>query len=306
MLSYIIKRLLQSLIVLLIVAVCAFGLMRIAPGSPASLLLPDDATQEQVKQLEIELGLDRPLPVQFWDYLSDILRGDLGTSIIYRRPITELISSRISNTAILALGTVVAGCLLAIPLGIVAGSRRGKGIDLFCMLFALLGQSMSSMLLGVLGIFFFSVKLGWLPAMGTGSFKHLILPILSMGYPMAAGLTRVARSGMIDALGEDYITATYAKGVSSYKIYTKYALRNAIIPVVTMIGLTLGFQLSGAVVTENVFGWAGLGSLLSVAVTSRDYPVVQSMILISAVIFVVINLLVDIVNSFIDPRLKLF
>jgi len=169
----------------------------------------------------------------------------------------------------------------------------------------MLGQSISGMLLGVMLIYLFSVNLGWLPSNGTGTWKHLVMPFITMGYPMAAGLTRIARSGMVDALSEDYITATYAKGISSLKIYTIYALRNAIIPVVTMIGLTLAFQLSGALITESVFGWTGLGQFMVTAVNQRDYPVVQTMLLLSSVIFVVINLLVDIINSFIDPRLTL-
>ena len=306
MLFYVIRRALQALVVIFIVVFCAFSLIRLAPGNPAELLLPTDAPAESIRQMEILLGLDQPLPVQFWNYLKGIVKGDLGTSIIYREPITQLFAVRLPNTAILAVGTVIVGCLLAIPLGIVAGSRRGGIVDLFCMLFALLGQSMSPMWLGVLLIYVFAVKLQWLPAIGMGSFAHLILPIFSMGYPMAAGLTRIARSGMVDTLSEDYIIATYAKGISRFKVYTKYALRNAMIPVVTMIGLTLGIQLSGAVITENLFSWSGIGQLLSMSVSNRDYPVVQSLLLLSAVIFVIINFVVDVVNSVIDPRLRLF
>ena len=164
---------------------------------------------------------------------------------------------------------------------------------------------MSGMWLGVLLIFIFAVNLQWLPAMGTGGFQYLILPMLTLGYPMAAALTRIARSGMVDTLSEDYITATCAKGISDFEIYTKYALRNALIPVVTMIGLTLGTHLSGAVVTETVFGWAGMGHLLNQSVATRDYPVVQSLLLISAFAIAFVNLIVDIINSIIDPRLSL-
>jgi peptide/nickel transport system permease protein len=205
----------------------------------------------------------------------------------------------------LAVSSIIAGCLLAIPLGIVAGSRRGGIIDVICMVFALIGQSMSQMWLGILLIFGFAVNLKWLPAMGTGGLRYMILPILTMGYPMAASLTRIARSGMVDTLGEDFITATYAKGISRFKVYIKYALRNAIIPVCTIIGLTLSRQLAGTVVTESIFGWAGMGTLISSGINSRDYAVVQSMLLISAFLLAVINFVVDIVNSFIDPRLSL-
>ena len=305
MIRYIIRRALQSLVVLFIVTVCAFLLMRLAPGNPTILLLPDEASEEQVKALESSLGFDQPLYKQFWNYFRGLLRLDFGKSIIYRQPVIEIISTRIPNTVKLAVASIIVGCLMAIPLGIVAGSRRGSAVDLFCMLFAFLGQSMSGMWLGVLLIFIFSVNLGWLPAMGIGGIEHMILPVLTLGYPMAAALTRVARSGIVDTLSEDYITASYAKGISSFQIYTKYALRNAMIPVVTMLGLTLGSQLAGAVVTETVFGWPGMGQLLTQSVATRDYPVVQSLLLISAFAIAVVNFVVDIINSIIDPRLSL-
>ena len=305
MLSYIFRRLIQTLVVIVFVIFCAFMLVRLAPGNPAKLMLPDEATDEQIRLMEISLGLDKPLPIQFWNYISGVARGDLGTSMVYKLPISRLIKERFPNTAKLAVGSVLVGCLLAIPLGIISGTRRGSIIDLFCMVFALIGQSMSQMWLGILLIFTFAANLKWLPAMGTGGLQYMILPILTMGYPMAAGLTRIARSGMVDTLGEDFITATYAKGISRFQVYTKYALRNAIIPVCTMIGITLSHQLAGAVVTESVFGWAGMGTLLSQAINARDYPVVQSMLLISALLLTVINFLVDVVNSIIDPRLSI-
>jgi peptide/nickel transport system permease protein len=205
----------------------------------------------------------------------------------------------------LAFGTVLLGCLLSIPLGIIAGANRGKVIDLFAMFFALLGQSMAPVWLGVLNIYIFAVQLGWLPAMGTGGLRYLILPVLTMGYPMAAGITRVARSGMVDTLSEDYITATYAKGISRFEVNTKYALRNAMIPVSTLIGINLGIYLAGSVVVETVFSWSGIGQLLNQSVNSRDYAMVQALLLMSALIFTVINFVVDIINAFIDPRLSL-
>ena len=305
MLSYIIRRFMQSLIVLIIVTICAFLIMRAAPGNPAELILPQEASPEQVRQMEIKLGLDKPLPVQYWNYIKGVLQGDLGTSITYRVPVSRVIWERMPNTIYLAVSTVIVGCLLAIPLGIIAGTNRGSIIDLFSMLFALLGQSISPMWLGVLLIWFFAVNLGWLPAMGTGGIKFMIMPVLTLAYPMAASITRIARSGMVDTLSEDYITATYAKGVSRFEVYTKYALRNAMIPVSTMLGLNLGIFLAGSVVTETVFGWSGIGHLLNQSVLQRDYPVVQSLLLISAVMFVVINFVVDVINSFIDPRLSL-
>ena len=306
MLSYVFKRFLQSIIVLFIVTLCAFTLVRLAPGNPARLMLPDEATEAQVAAMEAKLGLDKPLPVQFINYIKGLFQGDLGMSTVYRQPVSRIIAARLPNTARLAVSTVFVGCLLAIPLGIIAGANRGKILELITMLFALLGQSMSPMWLGVLFIFFFAVKLGWLPALGTGGIEYMILPVMTMGYPMAASLTRVARSGMVDTLSEDYITATYAKGIGRFEVYTKYALRNALIPVCTMVGLNLGINLAGAVVVETVFSWAGIGQLLNQSVNSRDYAAVQALLLMSAFMFTMINFIVDVVNSFIDPRLSLY
>ena len=305
MLTYIVRRLLQSLVVLIIVTMCAFLLMRLAPGNPAQMLLPDEATDEQIRLMEIKMGLDKPLPVQYLNYIKDVLQGDLGTSFVYKQPVLRIIVARLPNTINLAIASIIASCLLAIPLGVIAGSRRGSVIDLFTMMFAILGQSMTAMWLGVLLIYLFAVTLGWLPTMGSGGIRYMIMPVLTMAFPMAAGVTRVARSGMIDTLTEDYITATYAKGVTSTAVYTKYALRNAMIPVSTMMGLNLGSVLAGSVIVETVFGWAGIGQLMTQSVNSRDYPMVQSLLLISAFLFTVINFLVDIVNSIIDPRLTL-
>ena len=305
MLRYIGKRALQALIVMFIVMVAAFFLVRMAPGSPAMLYLPSEATPEMIAATEARLGLDKPLYEQFWNYVKNLVQGDLGMSSSYNQPVLRIILQRLPNTLMLAGGTVLIGCLLSIPLGIIAGTHRGKPIDFFAMLFALLGQSMSSMWLGVLLIYFFAVRLGWLPAMGTGGLRFLILPVLSLGYPMAAGITRIARSGMADTLQEDYITATYAKGIGRFKVYTKYALRNAMIPVSTMIGLNLGIFLAGSVVVETVFAWNGIGSLLNQSVNARDYNMVQALLLISAFMFTLINLVVDIINSYIDHRLTL-
>lgn len=293
------------LVVLFLVCVCSFSLMRMTPGSPARLLLPDMATEEQIKMKEIEMGLDKPLYVQFFTYIANLLKGDLGMSAVYNLPVAQVIFQRFPYTMILAMCVTIFGTLLAIPLGITAGVNRGKPIDFFSMLFALLGQSMAPVWLGVLLIFIFAVRLNVLPALGTGGLKYLILPVITLGYPMAASLTRIARSGMVDTLSEDYITSTYAKGISKFAVYTKYAFRNALIPVATMLGLNLGHYLGGSVVTETVFSYSGIGQLLNQSVSARDYVMVQALMLISALVFTVINFIVDIVNSFIDPRLTL-
>jgi peptide/nickel transport system permease protein len=225
---------------------------------------------------------------------------------VYNQPVLDIISGRLPLTIQLAVGTVLVACLMSLPLGIIAGVTKGRFIGFFAMFFALLGQSMSAMWLGILLIYIFAVRLGWLPALGTGGIEYLILPVLTMGYPMAASLTRVARSGMLDTMSEDYITATYAKGISDFQVYTKYALRNAMIPVVTIIGLDLAIQLSGSVVVESVFSWSGVGQLINQSVNTRDYSMVQAMLLISSFLFTFINFVVDVVNSFIDPRLSLY
>ena len=305
MLRFIVKRFFQSLLVVFVVILFIFVLVRLAPGNPARLMLGDFASEEQIAAMEVKMGLDKPIITQFFIYLGDLLHGDLGTSTVYGMPVTRIIFQRMPVTAALALSTVVVAALLAIPLGIFAGANRGRVVEIFCMVFALLGQSISGFWLGIMLIWLFSVNLGWLPSLGTGSPAHLVLPVITLAYPMAASITRIARSGMIDTLGEDYITATYAKGVSNVQVYLKYALRNAMIPVVTILALDLGRSLAGAVVAESVFSRAGVGQLLNQSVSNRDYAMVQATLMISAVLFTFINFIADIVNSIVDPRLTL-
>lgn len=305
MIEYILKRIGQTLFVLFIVSIFAFALIRLAPGNPALLMVPDGSTDEVIAAMEEKLGLNDPLYIQYINYMKGIFHGDLGTSTMYRVPVSDIVSQRLPNTAILACISVIVGLCLAIPLGIFAGSRRGTGADFFAMFFALLGQSLSPVWLSVLLMMIFAYWLGVLPAMGMGSWTNLIMPVATLAYPMAAQITRVGRSGMIDVLAEDYITATYAKGMSSRTVNWKYAFKNAVIPIVTLVGITLGSFLSGTVIVETVFGWSGIGQLLQQSVNVRDYAMVQSIILISASLIAVINMLVDIINSFIDPRMTL-
>lgn len=305
MLRYIIKRLGQTLIVLFCVSVFSFMLIRIAPGNPALMVLPDGASDEAIKTMEAKMGLDQPLAVQYIKYITGVFKGDLGMSTSYKIGVAQVLKGRIPNTIQLTIATIIFVCILSIPLGILAGSKQGTASDFFAMLFALLGQSMSPVWLAVLNVFVFSVWLGWFPAIGTGGLKHLVLPVLTLGYPMAAEITRIARSGMIDTLGEDYITATYAKGVSRTAVNWKYAFKNALIPVITLIGLQIGTFLAGSIVVETVFSLSGVGQLIYQAVGNRDYALVQSLLLVSAFFFSIINLLVDIINSFIDPRITL-
>jgi peptide/nickel transport system permease protein len=306
LLRYIVKRLLQTLIVLFCVSVCAFLLVRLAPGSPARLMLPDTATDEQVAMMETKLGLDKPLPVQYWVYISGLFKGDFGTSTSYKQPVLPIILQRLPVTAKIAFGTIIFGCLIAILLGVIAGANRAKPVDFFAVFFALIGQSMATPWLAVLLIYIFAIKLKLLPAIGTGGgFIYFILPVLTGVVSVAAGITRIARSGMANTLSEDYITATYAKGIRRSVVNWKYAFKNAMIPVVTTAGINLGSFLAGAVIVETVFGMAGIGYLLYQAINTRDYAMVQSLLLISAFFIAIINLIVDLINAKIDPRLAL-
>lgn len=305
MLKYIGKRLLQTLLVLFIVSIFAFALIHLAGGNPALLLLPDGASDEAIKAMEHQLGLDQPLYVQYFQYMAGVFQGDLGMSTAYKIPVADIIAERLPYSVVLTMGTVLVGCSLCIPLGIIAGSNRGKAVDFFAMFFALLGNSMSAVWLAVLNVFVFSVWLGVLPSMGAESFSNIILPALTLGYPMAAEITRVGRSGMIDTLSEDYITATYAKGISRRVVNWKYAFKNALIPIITLVGMSIGSYLAGAVVVETVFAWPGIGQLTNQAVGNRDYQLVQSLLLVSATLFTLINLVVDITNSLVDPRVSL-
>ncbi|MDL2324326.1 ABC transporter permease [Ruminococcaceae bacterium OttesenSCG-928-A16] len=302
---FILKRLGMTLVILFCVSIIAFGLIRIAPGNPAMLVLPDGAPEEAIRAMEVKLGLDQPLPVQYFRYIGGVLKGDLGTSIIYKIPVKDLIFQRLPVTFQLTVITMVVCLLISIPLGIIAGSRQGTIIDFSATMFALLGQSMSTVWMGILVIYIFSVKLGWLPSMGYGTWQNFVLPAITLGYPVAAQVTRMGRSGMIDVLKEDYITATYAKGIGKAVVYTKYAFKNALIPIVTIVGMQIGTYLAGAVVVETIFAWPGFGQLIFQAVGTRDYPLVQSCLLVSAALFAIVNMFVDILNSFIDPRITL-
>lgn len=304
-LRYILKRLGQTVIVLFFLSILIFSLIHIAPGDPARMLLPDTASEEQVQAKRVELGLDKPLYVQYFKYMGNILRGNLGTSASYQQPVSRIIMERFPNTLKLTLATILVSLLISIPIGIVAGIRQGSMIDFLAMLFALLGQSMSTVWLAVMMIYIFSVRLNVLPALGMGGLKYIILPAITLGYPLAAQVTRMGRSGMIDVLREDYITATLAKGIPESRVYTKYAFKNALIPIVTVVGLQIGYFLGGAVVVETIFSWSGVGQLANQAVGNRDYTLVQSLLLVIAAAFAVVNLIVDLINARIDPRITL-
>lgn len=302
---YVLKRIGQTFIVLFAVSILSFGLIRMAPGNPAMMILGDSATAEDIAAMEAKLGLDKPLYIQYVSYMAGIVKGDFGTSIIYHKSVSSLIGPRFIVSFKLAMAALFFSLIISIPIAILAGTHQGKFIDFFAMAFAVLGQSMPTVWLGILNILVFSVTLGILPAFGYDGFKSLILPAMTLGYPFAAVVTRMGRSGMIDVLREDYITATIAKGIPRYTVYLKYAFKNAMIPIVTLVGLQIGHFLGGSVVCETMFGMPGIGQLLNLSVGNRDYFVVQALLLLIASAFAVLNLLVDIVNALIDPRIRL-
>ena len=304
LLKFIIKRLGYTVIVLLGVSVLTFLLLQLTPGSPARLLLSDTATEAEIAAKEHELGLDLPLYQQYFNYITKVLQGDLGTSYFFKIPNAKLIFSCLPATGYLTAVAMLIALVIALPLGVVAGRRRGSMTDLTAMFFALLGQSVSGVVLGLIFMLVFAVNLKWLPAMGYGGLAYVIMPAASLAMQMAALITRMLRSGMVDVLQEDYITATYAKGISEYEIVTKYALRNAILPVITIIGLQVGTFLGGAIVTEQIFTWPGIGSLTVQAIGNRDFSLVQSILLVISACFVLVNLVVDIIYTVVDPRMS--
>jgi peptide/nickel transport system permease protein len=302
--KYIIKRVLLSVLVLVGVSILSFAILHLTPGDPVSLMLPEGVSQEIMDDLREELGLNRPLYIQYFIYMQGVIKGDLGTSLFFKKPNLGLIINRLRATFILGLVAILGSLLFSIPLGIIAGVKQGSFIDLFATLFSLIGQSMSPVWLGILLIYIFSVKWQMLPVFGYGTLKGLILPATTIGWQLAALITRITRAGMIEILSEDYILAIRAKGIGERKVLYRYALKNVLISITTIVGLQFAGLMGGAVVTENIFAWPGVGKLVVSAIYGRDFPLIQSIVLVVAVFFVGINLLVDILYTFIDPRMR--
>ena len=297
-------RLLSTIIVLLGVTLIAFLLVRLGGGDPARMIAGDMATPEEVELLRERMGLDQPYILQYFTYVKGLLQGDLGYSWNYQMPVTTIIANRLPQTAVLAVFALLIAVVIAIPLGMISGIKKGSAVDAFSMFFAIIGQSMSPVWMGLLAIMIFSVQLQWLPSQGMDGFKTWILPGICLAFQFSAMMTRLMRSGMIDVLQEDYITATRARGIGKGKVYLKYAFKNALLPIITILGTSFGTMMAGSMVIENIFGWPGLGQLLVQAINVRDYALVQSILLISALIFVVCNLVADVVYTFVDPRIS--
>jgi peptide/nickel transport system permease protein len=304
MLRYLVRRLLLTIPVLLGVATLVFLLIHFIPGDPAQAMLGEGASQEEVEQLRTRLGLDRPLIVQYGAFLSGVVRGDLGVSLRNDQPVARQIVQRMPATAELAFASMGVAVLVALPLGIMAAVWRGTAIDVGAMTLSLLGISIPNFWLGPLMAIVFAVQLGWLPVGGSGTPAHLVLPAITLGAALAAILARMTRASLLEELSEPYVLAARARGVSRSRAVLHHAFRNSLIPIVTILGLQFGVVLTGAVITETIFAWPGIGRLLIQSIGFRDYPTVQGCVLLIAVTYVGVNLLTDLTYGFLDPRIR--
>jgi glutathione transport system permease protein len=302
--TFILRRLVGLASTLAIVSVLVFLFLQMLPGDPARVIAGPEASAVQVQLIREKLGLNLPLHDQYWQYVSKAVAGDFGTSIRSGRPVVEEIGSRFLPTLILTAAALGWAILIGFPAGIFAATRRGKWTDRAAMIMAVAGVSLPSFALGLLLIQFLAVGLRWFPANGYGSWSALVLPSLTLGAAVAAVIARFTRSAFVEVMREDYLRTAYAKGLSERVIVWKHALRNALIPVVTMVGLQFGFLLGGAIVVEQVFAWPGLGRLLIDAVESRDYPIIQAEILLFSLEFIIINLMVDVLYTVINPAIR--
>lgn len=300
---YIVQRLLQGVILLFIVMAIVFFLGRLT-GNPVDLMLPEDATEEDRQAMIETLGLEKPASSQFAIFLLHALRGDLGTSIRYRRPAVEMFFSRLPNTLKLAPAAMIVALIMAIPLGILSAIRRGSTIDRVSGTIAVLGIATPNFWLGILMIYIFSVQLGWLPSARMGGFEHYIMPTITLGTFLVAGFMRLIRSSMLEILDSEFVKLARIKGLRELIVVWKHCLRNALIPVLTLMGVFMAGLVTGAIVTETVFAWPGIGRLTYEAVIFRDYPLLQAVIILDAILILLINLVVDILYAYIDPRIR--
>ncbi|EDF5021774.1 glutathione ABC transporter permease GsiC [Salmonella enterica] len=304
MLNYVLKRLLGLIPTLLIVAVLVFLFVHLLPGDPARLIAGPEADAQVIALVRQQLGLDQPLHVQFWHYITHVLQGDFGTSMVSRRPVSEEIASRFLPTLWLTITSMIWAVLFGMAIGIAAAVWRNRWPDRVGMTLAVTGISFPAFALGMLLMQIFSVDLGWLPTVGADSWQHYILPSLTLGAAVASVMARFTRSSFVDVLSEDYMRTARAKGVSETWVVLKHGLRNAMIPVVTMMGLQFVFLLGGSIVVEKVFNWPGLGRLLVDSVDMRDYPVIQAEVLLFSLEFILINLVVDVLYAAINPAIR--
>jgi peptide/nickel transport system permease protein len=301
---YLIRRLLLTIPVLFGVATLVFSLIHLVPGDPVQAMLGESAAPQDIAELRGRLGLDRPLLVQYGAFLKGVTRGDLGASLRTNQTVTSAIAERLPATLELAFAAMSVAILISIPLGILAAVRAGTHVDHAATTLALVGISMPNFWLGPLLAILFSVTLGWLPVSGRGTPAHLVLPAITLGAPLAAVLARMTRASVIEELRELYVLAARARGVSRTRAVLRHAFRNSLIPIVTVLGLQFGAVLTGAVITETIFAWPGVGRLLIQSISFRDYPLVQGCILLIAITYVTMNLMTDLVYGFLDPRIR--
>jgi peptide/nickel transport system permease protein len=302
--TYVMQRLAQGFLVLIGVTTIVFALVFVA-GDPAATLAPIEATPEERAAFAHNMGLDRPIPVQYVDFLAHAVRGDFGTSYSSHEPAMSIVLERLPATLRLTVAAVLFALIVSIPLGLLAAMNHDRWIDVAARLFAFLGQSIPVFLLGMVLILVFGVALRWLPSSGADSWKSLIMPAVSVGSFSAAVLARLLRSSLLEVLGQEYVRTAYAKGLRGREVVIRHALRNAALPFITMLGLQVGFLLSGAVVAETIFAYPGVGRLAVEAISRKDVPVIQAFVTVAAVIVVIANLLVDLAYSRIDPRIRL-
>ena len=303
MTGYILRRLLQTILVVLGVSALAFGSMFLS-GDPTMVMASESWTRDQIAEFRHQMGFDRPWLVQYLDFLSRAVRGDFGVSLRQQQPVFRLLLQRMPATLELAMAAMLIAVAIGIPAGIIAATRRNTLVDRLLMVGALLGQSMPVFWLGLLLAMIFAVSLGWFPVAGRGGWNHLVLPAVSLGLFSVAYNARMTRSAILEVLGQDYIRTAQAKGVSWRRVLTRHALRNALIPVVTVAGLQFGGLLGGAVITESIFAWPGVGRLTIQAIQGKDLPLVQASVTVLATIFVVLNLLIDLLYAVMDPRVR--
>ena len=305
MLRYLARRLVASALILLGVSIVTFGLTFLIPADPVRMIAGRSASPQAVENIRHQLGLDQPVPVQYVRYLGKLVQGDLGRSYVQKAEVSELIASRLPATLLLMAGAIFFELLIGLPAGILAATRRGKWIDKGVMIFSFAGVSAPQFVVGLLLLYTFANLLAWFPLSGFGTVSHLVLPALTLGIAGGGWYSRMMRSSMVEVLRHDYIRTARAKGLSGRNVILVHALRNAILPVVTMIGLDIGIFMSGVVVVESVFGWPGIGQLAWLAIQRIDIPIIMGVTLVAATAIVIGNLLADLMVPLIDPRIRL-
>jgi ABC-type dipeptide/oligopeptide/nickel transport system permease component len=303
MIRYILKRLWHTVYVVIGISMISFFFVHLS-GDPVMLMLPGDASDQEIEELREQLGFNDSIPVQYWRFASNAVQGDLGNSLYFNAPVLELVLERLPASLELAVAAMVVALVIAIPLGIISAVRHGTMLDMGSMFVALFGLSMPHFWLGIMLMLFFSVFLGWLPTSGRGTLAHLCMPALSLGLPLMAMFARLTRSVMLEVLNLDYIRTARAKGLKETIVICKHALKNAMIPLVTVAGMQFSAILGGTVIIETVFAWPGLGRLVVQAIFRRDYPLVQGIVLVLALIFVGMNLIIDILYVYLDPQIS--